>query len=422
MARKKQSEKTTSTDNTIDLGKDIGLTVYGDVKHSAILNRLPTGFPHLDYILGGGLPFGRMVEVLGKNASGKSTFAIILTAMAQTLNVPVVWVDVEGTADPERLAQLGINFQAGGVYMVEPDVKKNTSTGLMEKVPMTVEIVAEKLTEVIGAFSVTKKPLLVIWDSVAQTPTATELERGVGDKQPGIKAKALSQFSAQIAPLMTNSQTLFVAINQARDEMGSMFGGIDSPGGHALHHWASLRLEVQQASQIKEKTLDAFGSEEVSYVGHIMRIKTEKSKVSRPKQKAEIYLISDKGLSLEENVYRACLATNKQYGFISGGAWKKYKALDGTEHQFNSDKNWVEYLSSEAGRPILEELFGRMMAVTFPEGYAPYSNQDVDIRQHPLYKAVENYQKLYGTPSTEASSEPLEADVDEAVQGLLDNI
>ncbi|MCC9083803.1 DNA recombination/repair protein RecA [Enterococcus faecium] len=105
----------------------------------------------------------------------------------------------------------------------------------------------------------------------------------------------MAQFSQIIAPLMTNSKALFVAINQARDEMGSMFGGIDSPGGHALHHWASLRLEVQKASKIENSEVNAFGVEEKSYIGHIMRIKTLKSKVSRPQQKAEMYLMADSG-------------------------------------------------------------------------------------------------------------------------------
>lgn len=407
MARKKQSEKNNNVEaGVIDLSKELGLTLYGDVENSAVLNRLPTMIPHLDYALAGGLPFGRMVEVIGKNSSGKSTFAVAMTKIAQLLEVPVVWIDIEKTADPERLAQLGVDFgtkeEPKGVFMIEPKEVRNPKTGLVETEALTIEKVAEELERTIPKLTATGSPCVIIWDSVAQTATQTELERGVGDKQPGIKAKALSQFASIIAPLMTNSQVLFLAINQARDEMGSMFGGIDSPGGHALHHWASLRLEVQKASKIEDKVRNAFGVEEKSYVGHIMRIKTIKSKVSRPQQKAEMYLMAETGLNFEENVYRACLATNKQYGLISGGTWKTYKALDGQEYKFNSDKNWVAFLQSPEGAPILQELFGRMMAISFPNGYAPYSNKAVDIRKIPMYKAVENYQTMYGAePETE---------------------
>ena len=291
MARKRQSEAVEA--GTIDLTKELGLTSFRDTKFSSVADRLPTMIPQLDYILGGGLPFGRMVEVIGKNSSGKSTFAVHLTKIAQMLNVPTLWIDVEGTADPDRLAELGVNPDAGDVFMVEPALKKDGT-----KDTMTVERVAEELQRILPVINKTGKPILIIWDSVAQTAAEKEIERGVGNQQPGIKAKAMAQFSQIIAPLMTNSKALFVAINQARDEMGSMFGGIDSPGGHALHHWASLRLEVQKASKIENSEVNAFGVEEKSYIGHIMRIKTLKSKVSRPQQKAEMYLMADSGLDL----------------------------------------------------------------------------------------------------------------------------
>ena len=98
MARKRQSE--TVEAGTIDLTKELGLTSFRDTKFSSVADRLPTMIPQLDYILGGGLPFGRMVEVIGKNSSGKSTFAVHLTKIAQLLKVPTLWIDVEGTADP----------------------------------------------------------------------------------------------------------------------------------------------------------------------------------------------------------------------------------------------------------------------------------------------------------------------------------
>lgn len=370
-------------------------------------------FPQLDYILGGGLPFGRMVEIIGKNSSGKSTFAVAMTKVAQSLSIPVVWIDVEGTADPVRLAELGVDFTAGGIYMVEPPVVKG------EKKALTVEVVSNKLEEIIKVFAETGAPFVIIWDSVAQTPAEKELEKGVGNQQPGIKAKVMAQFSQIIAPLMTNSQVLFLAINQARDEMGSMWGGIDSPGGHALHHWASLRLQIDKSNAIKAKEVNAYGGVTETYIGHNMRVTTLKSKVSRPQQKEIVYLLSDNGLNFEENTYRSCLAPNNQYGLISGGTWKKYTTLAGEEVKFNSDRDWVNYLQSEAGYPILEELFGRMMSISFPKGFAPYNNASVDIRKIPIYKDIENYREAYGVAPTATDDE---ATAPSDVENLLDQL
>jgi len=179
LARKRQSE--TVEAGTIDLTKELGLTSFRDTKFSSVADRLPTMIPQLDYILGGGLPFGRMVEVIGKNSSGKSTFAVHLTKIAQLLKVPTLWIDVEGTADPDRLAELGVDPDAGDVFMVEPALKKDGT-----KDTMTVERVAEELQRILPVINKTGKPILIIWDSVAQTAAEKEIERGVGNQQPGL--------------------------------------------------------------------------------------------------------------------------------------------------------------------------------------------------------------------------------------------
>lgn len=409
MARKRKNEAVVDA-NAIDLGKSIGLTQYQDVSHSRVENRLPTMIPQLDYILGGGLPFGRLVSVIGKAASGKSSMATGITKIAQQLGLITVWIDVEGTMDPTRLHDLGVDMTKGDIFMVEPDVVKG------EKQDMTVELVADKISQVISAFNQLDKPFVIIWDSVAQTPAEREIEKGVGSVQPGIKAKSISQFANIIAPLITNSQVLFIAINQARDKMGDMFGGIEAPGGHALHHWASLELEIKKRSQIKETVTDAFGGKDKEYIGHLMGVKTIKSKVSRPQQQADAYLMSDTGLDFEENIYRAALATNKQYGLISGGTWNKYTALNGTEYKFNNADGWVKFLKSEEGHPVLVELFGRMMATSFPNGFSPYNNRDVDITKIPIYKEIKDYQKTYGNAPEEIKVDPQE--VDELVNNI----
>jgi len=420
LARKKQSEKNQKVDaSTIDVGQEIGLTQFRDEDYASVTNRLPTMVPHLDYALGGGLPFGRLVEALGKNQSGKSSAAVHFTKVAQMLGVPVVWIDVEGTTESARMKQLGVDLQKGGIYSVQPEKKKDKATGAVVSESMTIERVAEEIGKLTSAYKAKNQPLVIIWDSVSQTPAAKELERGVGDSMPGIQAKALTQFSKIVAPQINDSQTLFIAINQARDEIGSMFGGIDSSGGNAFKHLASLRIEVQKASPLKDKVTNAFGAEEENYIGHIMRFKTIKSKVSRPQQKAEMYLLSDTGLDFEENVYRACQAPYKQYSLISGGTWKKYVTLSGDKIQFNSNAKWVEYLKSEEGYATLVELFGRMMAISFPNGYSPFNNKQVDIKKIPIYKEIgEDYVNKYSPDKAQAPKEEKQPEVDD----LLDEV
>lgn len=418
MARKKQSEKNQGpATGDIDISKEIGVTQFRDEKTASVQNYLPTMIPQLDYILGGGLPFGRMVEQIGRPTSGKSTAAVHYTKIAQMMGVPVLWIDVENTTEVSRMNQLGVDLSYG-IYKVQPNQKKDKSTGELISEPMTIERVAEKLEKLTTYYKSMGEPIVIIWDSVSQTNSARELERGVGDTMPGIQAKALTQFSKIVAPMINDSQTLFIAINQARDEMGSMFGGIDSSGGNAFKHWASLRLEVKKRGKIEEDVPDAFGGHSKEYVGHIMGVRTIKSKVSTPNRNADMYLMAESGLDIEENVYRAALAPNKQYSLISGGTWRKYTTLDGEEIKFNSNLKWVNYLKSEEGHATLVELFGRMMAISFPNGYAPFNSEQVDIRNIPLYNEIgEDYMNKFSPDSQKEPKEETQSkeDVDEMV-------
>lgn len=414
MARKKQSEKNQDL-STIDLNKEAGVTLFQESDYSKVVNKLPTMSPQIDYLLEGGLPFGRMVELYGSKNAGKSTIATHLTKLAQWLGISVVWIDVEGTMDPSRVSQLGVDLEREdhGIFAVQPEVVKG------EKQPITVETVAKKMEDLIPALAKMDKPFVIIWDSIAQTPSERELEKGVGSTQPGIKSRALSQFAQEIAPQILNSQVLFIAVNQAREEMGSMFKKVDSPGGEAIKHWASVRLEIKQRSQIKDKTHDAYGTESEQYIGHIMGIRLEKSKVSTPNRSDDVYLMAKNGWDFAENVYRACVAKNNQYKLISSSsAWKKYVALDGTEHKFNSDRKWVEFLNSDEGYPVLRELFGRMMATSFPYGFSPFNNRDIDIKKIPIYDEIgEDYMNKFSPDNQKESKEETQSkeDVDEMV-------
>lgn len=180
MARTKKSDLT--KDMTVNLTDIPGVTLLQDSKWATVDDRLPTFLPELDQIMGGGVPFGRLTEIMGKNASGKSTLATLLMKSAVTLGVTTVLIDTEGTADPERLGELGLDMS--GIYQVKPPESKRGEK--KKEDAMSVEYVAEKCEALIKAFAKTDDRLLIVWDSIAQTAAEAELEKGVGNKQPGL--------------------------------------------------------------------------------------------------------------------------------------------------------------------------------------------------------------------------------------------
>ncbi len=394
----------------IDLSKELGVTQYRDTDYSLVVDILPTGIPQLDYILGGGFPFGRINEVYGAEGSGKSTVALQLIRIMQYLGAYSLLADVEGTADPTRAADLGVSLSGDAnndrVYLIEPE--RDRKTGLMKE-PMTVEWLGKRLKEILPRLAETKEPILLIWDSAAQTPSINELEskdNGFG-RQPGIKAKALTTFSSQIAPLIKDTNVCFIVVNQARDNFGNTFVGAppESPGGRAFKHVASVRLLVAQSTKISDNITDAYGNAIESYVGHNVRFKTEKSKVSTPHQSAIAYLLSATGLNMEENIYRSANNTGQYNLMQSKGSRKVYVDLNGETVMNCYGKDVVPFLKENFD--IAKEIFQREIMISFPEWYAPLDNKNLIIDNIPWYKGLrERYeeQKKEKAPKKEKDS------------------
>ena len=196
----------------------------------------------------------------------------------------------------------------------------------------------------------------------------------------------------QVGQLIAQTRTSLLIINQARDDLkvNPAYPQIKSTGGRAMEHWASVRLEVAKASQFKKKIEDpATGKINETYAGHIFRIKTKKSKVSTPNQQAEVFLVSNPfvGLDFTENVYRSAV---DQYGLISKGAWRAYTTDAGQEYKFY-DKDWVPFLNSEEGQPVLKELFQKELITWFPDGFAPLNNKRINVDSFPYLEGMREY-------------------------------
>jgi protein RecA len=342
------------------LSQDAGLTLLRDSDYAMVLDRLPLFLPRIDRIFGGGLPFGRMVEIAGKSAGGKSTLTFHAARVGTALGCIVVLIDVEGTADRERLAHLGIDTSK--VMVKQPDPDKG--------VALTVEEVGRTIEETLKLFK--KKypdvPVIYIWDSVGQTPSQVEMDKDFGDQNVGARAKAITQFITKITPMVAETKSLVLAINQVRDDIGGnpMFPTMKVPGGRAWEHAASLRLEIKKKQAIKK------GQENM---GHTMGVKVNKSKVSRPHQEANGFLISDNGIDYEYNLAEMA----KEDGILSAvGQSFEYVDVNGEIHK-QKRENFIEWLRTEEGQPVRQEILNKLIALEFPEGYVALNNASLKI-------------------------------------------
>lgn len=353
MAPKKTSKKPVNLDLDLTaLAGDTGLTLLRDSDYALITDRLPLFLPRIDKAFGGGLPFGRMIEIAGVPAGGKSTVAFHAARVATALGCIVVLIDVEGTADRERLAHLGIDTSK--VLVKQPDESKG--------VKLTVEEVGTTIETTLEVFRKTYPgvPVVYIWDSVGGTPSKDELEKDFGEKNVGARAKAITQFITKVAPQISATKSLLIGINQVRADIGgnSMFPTLNVPGGMAWEHYASLRLEIQKKAAIKK------GQEKI---GHTMGVKVNKSKVSRPHQIANGFLISDNGLDYEYNLAEMAKEDN-----ILAAVGQSFVYVDrhGTEHK-QKRENFVEWLRTPEGQPVRQELMNRLILHEYPDGAYP---------------------------------------------------
>lgn len=388
MARSNKKDVSIPDLNTIDLGKDMGLTVLSDTNKADIKNILPTRVPQYDRIMGGGLPLGRLTEVYGLPGSGKSTFAVHLTRTLIDLGIVTVWIDTEGTADNDRMEQLGVDItKIFSIQAGEGQRLKNT-------IELSIEQVGKELEYWVDAFNEKYKgvPIVFIWDSLGGTRSQVEIDGGIDAKQMGMRASATQKVINAITPKLNNTNTGIIVVNQARDDLDAgMYGDkVKSGGGKAFEHSASLRIKVNKGAQVKQPKAT---SNKEEYSGHSMRLETKKSKLTRPNQKASAELLSEwdlsngeviHGLDPQHTIYQEAV----EKGLITKGAWRNYVTLNGEEIKLR-DGEWVPRLKED--NELYLELFKRTYVANFPNGYAPLKNKEVDIRNLPEYQVLSDY-------------------------------
>ena len=268
---------------------------------------ISTGSLSLDLALGvGGVPRGRVIEVFGPEASGKTTLTLHIVANAQKSGGTAAFIDVEHALDPDYAKMLGVNLDS--LLVNQPD----TGEQALE--------IAELLTRS-NAIDV------IVVDSVAALVPRAELEGQMGDSHVALQARLMSQALRKLTSVISKSRTCLIFINQIREKIGVMFGNPETtPGGRALKFYSSVRIDIRRIGSLKD-------GERI--IGNRVRAKIAKNKVAAPFKKAEFDIMFNQGISRSGNVID--LGVEEQV-IEKSGTWFSYGEMRLGQGRENSKK------------------------------------------------------------------------------------
>jgi len=255
---------------------------------------IPTGSIAFDLSLGiGGFPRGRVVEVFGPEATGKSTLALHVIAEAQKQGGQAAFIDAEHALDPPYAASIGVDVDE--LLISQPDYGEQA-----------LEI-AEVLVRS-GAVDV------IVVDSVAALVPKAELEGEMGDAHMGLQARLMSQALRKLTAIVSRSKTCFVFVNQIRQKIGFFLGSPETTsGGRALKFYSSLRVDVRRIAALKDGD---------QVIGNRVKVKIVKNKMAPPFREAQFDIIFGEGISTEGDLIDCGVDT----GIVEKtGTWYSYK-------------------------------------------------------------------------------------------------
>ena len=283
---------------------------FGDARKTDV-DAIPTGCLSLDVALGiGGIPRGRVIEIFGPESSGKTTLAQHVVAEVQKMGGIAAFVDAEHALDPLYAEKIGVNIK--DLIISQPDS-------------------GEQALEIVETLVRSNAVDVVVVDSVAALVPQKEIEGDMGDQHMGLQARLMSQALRKLTGAISRTNTVVIFINQIRNKIGVFFGNPETTtGGNALKFYASVRIEIRRAAQIKQGE---------NIIGNRVKVKVVKNKVAAPFRTCEFDIMYNEGISLAGDV----LDSGVDYDVI-----KK----SGNSYSFNDVKLGV---GREAAKKFLKE-------------------------------------------------------------------
>ncbi len=295
-----QSEKLTAIGMAIEqIQRQYGkgsIMKFGDIADKMVVDVIPTGSLALDLALGiGGLPRGRVVEIYGPEASGKTTLCLSVIAEAQKKGGTVAFIDAEHALDPLWAQTIGVKLD--DLLISQPDTGEQA-----------LEITEQLIRS--GGIDV------IVIDSVAALVPRAEIEGEMGDSMMGMQARLMSQALRKLTAAISKSKTIVIFTNQLRQKIGVVFGNPETTtGGMALKFYASVRLDTRKIEIIKEGD---------KAIGSRVRVKIVKNKMAPPFRIAEFDVMANEGISREGNILDVGIET----GVVQkSGAFLRYGEL-----------------------------------------------------------------------------------------------
>jgi len=296
---------------------------------TALVDVIKTGILPLDVALGvGGIPKGRIIEIFGPEASGKTTICLSLIAETQKTGGVAAFIDAEHALDPVWAKTLGVKLE--DLLVSQPD------TG-------------EQALEIVETLIRSGGVDLVVVDSIAALVPRAEIEGEMGDSQMGLQARLMSQALRKLTGVISKSKTTLAFTNQLRLKIGIIFGNPETtPGGLAMKFYASVRMDVRKIETLK-KNNEVYGSR--------IRVKIVKNKVAPPFKEAQL-TINSRGIDREEGL----IDTAVSVGLITkSGAFLRFgeKMLGQGKEQAKEVLEKDEKLKNQLTKEVMEKATGK---------------------------------------------------------------